>query len=69
MSEVHWQTAVRFTGKEDGEVTTMVERTHHMATEVVCPRCHAAKGTACRSGNGTLMPTLSVHRERVEAFL
>ena len=66
---IHRQGAIAYAHSQKDDVLVPVERTKHFAiAETHCPRCEVNAGFPCKAGNGTDMPLLAVHMERVRAI-
>lgn len=66
--QIHVQSPIAFIYIEKKDMLKQVDREHHTAVDVACPRCGIARGQPCREGTKWL-PSLSVHLERQNASL
>ncbi len=69
MYDIHRQSVIRYVYNERQDALYPTHRRDHLALAVPCPRCGVNAGHQCKAANGTMMPTLAVHRERQEASL
>lgn len=66
--KIHRQSSSEAIVTEQGELVGYRERRRHIAIDAACPRCDARPGGPCKHGDDRL-PPLSVHLERMEAFI